>query len=277
MRRNCTTSPRRSTKLCAEPGHARGLHPRRRWTCSAGEARRSRRRGTPARGRWKSRTEGRVIHYHGGPITPETCAYRAWRGGTRSCRSPTRTRSGSPPRSARRSRSTTGRSRSGAGRETDWQGYYEWCGEWLAHPACDWAVIPDVIGGTEDENDALLGEWPFGHRGVPVWHLNESPERLVRLAGEWPRVALGSAAEWDVSVPSKCLERLYDVLPADLPPGRPAGRQASRPADAEPARSSPPCRSRRPTPRTWPATSASTGTGRAGSTRPPPRRPGPWC
>ena len=156
-----------------------------------------------------------MIHYHGGPITPETCAYRVWRGrhafvsfavayqielAASVCQSFgldngafTFWKQGSAP---------------------DWQGYYEWCGKWLAHPACDWAVIPDVIEGSEDENDGLLGKWPFGHRGVPVWHLNESPERLVRLAGEWPRVALGSAAEWDVSAPSKCLERLYDVLPA---------------------------------------------------------------
>jgi len=163
-----------------------------------------------------------VIHYHGGPITPETCAYRVWRG-----------------RHAFVSFANPGQIEMAAsvcqsfaldngafslwkqGQPVDWPAYYGWCEQWLAHPACDWAVIPDVIDGGEGENDALLGEWPFGHRGVPVWHLNESPERLVRLAGEWPRVALGSAAEWDVSVPSKCLQRLYDVLPAICRGGRP--------------------------------------------------------
>jgi hypothetical protein len=164
-----------------------------------------------------------VIHYHGGPITPETCAYRVWSG-----------------RHAFVSFAHPGQLELAAavcqtfaldngafsfwkqGGEPDWDTYYEWCDQWLAHPACDWAVIPDVIGGAEGENDALLAEWPFGHRGVPVWHLNESPERLVRLAADWPRVALGSAAEWDVSVPSKCLERLYDVLPAICRRGQPA-------------------------------------------------------
>jgi len=158
-----------------------------------------------------------VIHYHGGPITPETCAYHVWRG-RHACIS------FADPRQIKLAAviCQTFMLDNGAfslwrkGQETDWPGYYEWCDEWLAHPACDWAVIPDVIEGTEEENDALIGEWPFGHRGVPVWHLNESPDRLVRLAGEWPRVALGSADEWDVSVPSKCLGRLYDpaVLPA---------------------------------------------------------------
>ena len=163
-----------------------------------------------------------MIHYHGGPITPETCAHRVWSG-----RHPFV--SFAEPRQIELAAAIcqTFALDNGAfslwkqGQETDWPGYYEWCDRWLAHPACDWAVIPDVIGGTEDENDALAAEWPFGHRGVPVWHLNESPERLVRLAGKWPRVALGSADEWDVAKPTKCLERLYDVLPAICRQGQP--------------------------------------------------------
>ena len=163
-----------------------------------------------------------MIHYHGGPITPETCAYRVWSGRHAFI-------SFADPRQIKLAASIcqTFSLDCGAftfwkqGGEPDWDGYYEWCAEWLAHPACDWAIIPDVIGGTEDENDALLSEWPFGHRGVPVWHLNESPDRLMRLASEWPRVALGSADEWDVSIPSKCLERLYDVLPLICQHGQP--------------------------------------------------------
>ena len=164
-----------------------------------------------------------MIHYHGGPITPETCAYRVWRGRHAFV-------SFAEPRQIELAAAIcqTFALDNGAfslwrqGQATDWEGYYGWCDEWLSHPACDWAIIPDVIGGAEDENDTLAGKWPFGHRGVPVWHLNESAGRLARLAGEWPRVALGSAAEWDVSVPSKCLERLYDVLPAICRRGQPA-------------------------------------------------------
>jgi hypothetical protein len=165
---------------------------------------------------------GRVIHYHGGPITPETCAYRVWRGrhGFISFAEPRQlTLAAAICQSFALDNGAFSFWKQG--RPVDWDGYYEWCGEWLLHPACDWAVIPDVIDGTEDENDALLREWPFGHRGVPVWHLNESPERLMELAGEWPRVALGSTAEWDVSVPSKALERLYDVVPLICRDGRP--------------------------------------------------------
>ena len=163
-----------------------------------------------------------MIHYHGGPITPDTCAYRAWnaRHAFVSFARPDQIKLAAAV-------CQTFALDNGAfsfwkqGGRADWQEYYAWCDEWLAHPACDWAVIPDVIDGGEDENDALLAEWPFGHRGVPVWHLNESPERLAALAAEWPRVALGSCDEWDVSVPTRCLQRLYDVLPAICRNGQP--------------------------------------------------------
>lgn len=56
---------------------------------------------------------------------------------------------------------------------------------------------------------------------MPVWHLNESPERLQRLAADWPRIALGSAAEFDVKRPAKCIERLAAVLPAISTDGAP--------------------------------------------------------
>lgn len=74
----------------------------------------------------------------------------------------------------------------------DVEGYYEWVNNWKHHPGFDWALIPDVIEGSEEENDALVDEWPYQVQGVPVWHLNESIERLERLANEWPRISFGS-------------------------------------------------------------------------------------
>lgn len=79
---------------------------------------------------------------------------------------------------------------------SDWTAYYEFVALWRTHPACDWAVIPDVIDGSEDDNDGLLAEWPFSKNiGVPVWHLHESLSRLDRLC-EWPRLAIGSSGQW---------------------------------------------------------------------------------
>jgi hypothetical protein len=77
----------------------------------------------------------------------------------------------------------------------DWSGYYAWCAPWLEYRTT-WAVIPDVIDGSEDENDELVEAWPFGARGAPVWHLHESLERLLRLAGAWPLVCIGSSGAY---------------------------------------------------------------------------------
>lgn len=162
-----------------------------------------------------------MIHYHGGPITPETCALRCWKGRHAfvSWAHPQQIKlAASVCQSFALDNGAFSLWRSGT--PVDWDDYYEWCAEWLDHPACDWAIIPDVIGGTEVENDQLLDEWPHGHRGVPVWHLDESPERLERLAMSWPRVALGSAAEYDVSSPRACLDRLAEVLPSLAVNGR---------------------------------------------------------
>lgn len=83
-----------------------------------------------------------------------------------------------------------------AGTPTDWPGFYRWANTWLdAHPTT-WAVIPDVIGGTVAENDELIRAWSFGDRGAPVWHVHEPLDRLAQLAGEWPRVCIGSSGEY---------------------------------------------------------------------------------
>ena len=87
--------------------------------------------------------------------------------------------------------------------KTEWGDYYVWCEQWLGLPTCDWALIPDVIGGDAKANDDLLAEWPHGKSlGVPVYHMHEPVERLAQLAAEWPRVALGSSGDyWQVGAP----------------------------------------------------------------------------
>lgn len=96
---------------------------------------------------------------------------------------------------------------------SDWSGYYEWVLEWHRHPGFDWAVIPDVIDGSEADNDALIVEWRNSmarpYVGVPVWHLHESLYRLRRLAVEWPRVALGSSGEWATVGDERWVARMH--------------------------------------------------------------------
>jgi hypothetical protein len=78
----------------------------------------------------------------------------------------------------------------------DVDGYMVWVRDWHMHPGFDWALIQDVINGSEAANDDLLKSWPADLRGVPVWHLHESLERLDRLVSERPTVALGSSGKW---------------------------------------------------------------------------------
>lgn len=76
--------------------------------------------------------------------------------------------------------------------------FIDWVRGLANEPALAFAVVPDAIGGGEEDNDALLSAWPDDLRalGVPVWHLHESVERLARLCEGWPRVALGSSGAY---------------------------------------------------------------------------------
>lgn len=140
-----------------------------------------------------------MIHYHGLPITPDTAGVVAVRAGhafvsyahpgqmglaVAACQSfgldngaYSAWRKGTPI--------------------LDWSGYYAFAEAGKRQPNCDFAVIPDVIDGTEGENDDLVADWPLPKWfGAPVWHLHESLERLERLAERFPRVCLGSSGEY---------------------------------------------------------------------------------
>lgn len=140
-----------------------------------------------------------MIHYHGTPITPDKALLASVDGGhalvsfaapdqigivSEVCQSFvldngafSAWRSGSPV--------------------VDWSPYYEWVGLWYRHPAFDWALIPDVIGGTDSQNADLVEQWPFGsHLGVPVWHLGAALDYLRHLMKHFPRIALGSSAQY---------------------------------------------------------------------------------
>lgn len=79
----------------------------------------------------------------------------------------------------------------------DWQPFYDWALDVKRIPSCDFAVIPDVIDGTESDNDDLLKDCPLPKWfGAPVWHMHESLERLEQLANNYVRVCIGSSGEF---------------------------------------------------------------------------------
>lgn len=81
--------------------------------------------------------------------------------------------------------------------KVDVPAYTQWVMLWMRHPAFEWAIIPDVIDGTEGENDDLISQWPLAREvSVPVWHMHESIRKLGSLIESFPRVAIGSSGEF---------------------------------------------------------------------------------
>jgi len=81
------------------------------------------------------------------------------------------------------------------GASLDAPAYYRWLGPWLRHP--HWAVVPDRIGGSVEEQRKMTATWPFARSlGAPVWHLHLPIDYLLELADAWPRVCFGSSAEF---------------------------------------------------------------------------------
>lgn len=81
--------------------------------------------------------------------------------------------------------------------------YCSWASEIMARCPQAFGVFPDVIEGTETENlDLLHAVLDSGSldpsRSYVVWHLNESLELLAYYADRFPRIAFGSALEFDV-------------------------------------------------------------------------------
>jgi hypothetical protein len=100
--------------------------------------------------------------------------------------------------------------KSGKG-QVDENGYRRWVDSLRSHPAFDFFIIPDVIDGTERENNILFRKWAKVEGGVPVFHLGESVERFKFLAEHSWKVCLGSTSKW----PSIGTEKWWDLF-ADL-------------------------------------------------------------
>lgn len=94
----------------------------------------------------------------------------------------------------------------------DFNGFHQWASEWVLHPAVDWCVIPDIIDGTEAQNDELVNSWTLPEAvSVPVWHLHESLERLRRLM-RFPRIALGSSGEFAMPGSDRWWSRMDEAM-----------------------------------------------------------------
>lgn len=84
------------------------------------------------------------------------------------------------------------------GRQFDINKFYAWVEPKLGHP--HWAVMPDVIDGTEKQQSELIKTWPFPEElGAPVWHMGLPIDYLLYLTDNYPKVCFGSSGQyWQV-------------------------------------------------------------------------------
>jgi hypothetical protein len=156
-----------------------------------------------------------VINYHGLPITPMTAAEVAVRAGHAFVSFAHPGQMGLAVAVSQSFAIDNGAfSAWRAGKPiTDWQPYYEFARAAKKQPSCDFAVIPDVIDGTEEENDNLAADFPFPHWfGAPVWHLHESFQRLERLVARWPRVCFGSSGDYAQIGTARWWRRMHEAM-----------------------------------------------------------------
>ena len=83
-----------------------------------------------------------------------------------------------------------------AEQDVNWDDFYSFVTGWVNHPRFDFYLIPDVIGGTVEDNDFLVEEsLSIGmHGGVPVFHVGEPLERIEKfiLKYNFTRIAIGT-------------------------------------------------------------------------------------
>ena len=102
-------------------------------------------------------------HYHGLPITPATAAYEAVKQGHAFVSFAHKQQLGVAIEVCQSFAVDNGAFsawKSGSPVQ-DWSEFYDFALDCLRYPHCDWIVIPDVIDGSEADNDALLAECPI--------------------------------------------------------------------------------------------------------------------
>jgi hypothetical protein len=158
-----------------------------------------------------------VIHYHGGPVTPINAAVTLW------TRRHAFVSFANPSQAALAAEVCQSFALdNGAftlwknGGRVDVPAYGAWVAQWVQHPGFDFAIIPDVIDGSEFDNDQMIAAWystGLFKYGVPVWHLHESLERLRYLSIAYSRVAIGSSGQWADPGSDAWWDRMAEAMP----------------------------------------------------------------
>lgn len=105
------------------------------------------------------------------------------------------------------------------GKDVDWDNYYKWVEDLIER--IEFFIIPDVIDGTEKENDNLIDDFhdkfyynnrKLFRKGIPVWHVAESLERLKTLADNFDYICFGSSGEFSELGTDKWYDRMNEAM-----------------------------------------------------------------
>ncbi len=102
------------------------------------------------------------------------------------------------------------------GKKVEWNKYYEWIEKF--EDKIEFYIIPDVIDGTEEENDKLILDYfernlqKESRKGVPVFHIAESFDRLYKLLDYFDYICLGSSGEYGTLGTEKWHIRMNDIM-----------------------------------------------------------------
>lgn len=163
-----------------------------------------------------------MIHFHGGPVTPIDAAVALWtrRHAMVSFEHPSQAALAFEISQTVRLDCGAYSKWRGDGDQVDVPAYADWVRSWERHPGFDGAIIPDLIGGSAEDNDRLIARWLVSERmggGIPVWHLHEDVSRLQYLVQcargrVYPAVALGSSGEWATPGTTEWWNRIDDAM-----------------------------------------------------------------
>lgn len=107
------------------------------------------------------------------------------------------------------------------GKTIDWNKYYEWVED--NYERIEFFIIPDVIDGTEEENDQLIESYCLWERekgnwnkrkwkGIPVWHLGDSINVLKKMVDSFNYIAFGSSKEYSTLGTEKWHKRMNEAM-----------------------------------------------------------------
>lgn len=97
----------------------------------------------------------------------------------------------------------------------DWNKYYNWINK--HYKDISYFIIPDIIDGTEIENDLLIESFELEYsklkdKAMPVWHIAESIDRLIMLSKKYNYIAFGSSGEYKKVGTNKWHTRMKEVM-----------------------------------------------------------------